>query len=251
MPLEVQVTKKLPEFTLDVSFLADDAPLGILGASGAGKTMLLRCIAGLERPDSGHIVLNGRLLVDTKRHIQIPARDRRVGLLFQHYALFPHRTVAENIAFGLRHLPREDADKRVSSLLERTNVIDLARRYPRRLSGGEQQRAALARALAIEPETLLLDEPLSALDAHLRGQMESLLQSTFAAYPHPSLVVTHNIEEAYRLGEKLLVLSHGRIAAFGPKEEIFLHPPNSKSRALPAARISPACNTAPTTPSRR
>jgi molybdate transport system permease protein len=224
--LEVQVAKKLAEFTLDVSFTAGDAPIGILGPSGAGKTMLLRCIAGLERPDRGRIVLGERTLLDAERRIRVPARDRRVGMLFQNYALFPHRTVAENIAFGLHHLPREEQASRTTALLERTHAKGLENRYPRELSGGEQQRAALARALAIEPEVLLLDEPLSALDTHLRSQMEAQLQETFAAYRRPTLFVTHNIEEAYRVGQELLVLSRGRVAAFGGKEEIFRHPPS-------------------------
>ena len=179
MALEVQVAKKLPEFTLDVSFTAGDAPLGILGPSGAGKTMLLRCIAGLERPDHGRITLDGRVLLDTERHIHVPARNRRVGMLFQHYALFPHRTVAENIGFALGHLPRQEREHRVAALSARTHLSGLEDRYPRELSGGEQQRAALARALAIEPEALLLDEPLSALDTHLRSQVEAQLQETF------------------------------------------------------------------------
>jgi molybdate transport system permease protein len=224
--LEVQVAKKLAEFTLDVSFTAGDAPIGILGPSGAGKTMLLRCIAGLERPNRGRIVLGKRTLLDTERRIRVPARERRVGMLFQNYALFPHRTVAENIAFGLHHLPREEQTNRTTALLERTHATGLENRYPRELSGGEQQRAALARALAIEPEALLLDEPLSALDTHLRSQMEAQLQETFAAYRRPTLFVTHNIEEAYRVGQELLVLSRGRVAASGGKEEIFRHPPS-------------------------
>lgn len=226
MPLEVQIAKQLPNFGLDVSFAAGDLPLGILGPSGAGKTMLLRCIAGLEQPDRGHIDLNGRVLLDTRARIRVPARDRRVGLLFQHYALFPNRTVAENIAFGLRNLPSEERSRRLGALIERTHARGLETRYPRELSGGEQQRVALARALSIEPETLLLDEPLSALDTHLRSQVETQLQETFAAYRRPTLVVTHNIEEAYRLGEQLLVLARGRVAAFGAKEEIFHHPPS-------------------------
>jgi molybdate transport system permease protein len=226
VPLHVQVTKRLPNFALDVSFAAGDAPLGILGPSGAGKTMLLRCIAGLEQPDRGRIDLNGRVLLDTEAGIRVPARKRRVGMLFQHYALFPNRTVAENIAFGLRDLPREEQAQRLAVLVERTHARGLEQRYPRELSGGEQQRVALARALSIEPEALLLDEPLSALDTHLRGQMETQLQDTFAAYRRPTLLVTHNIEEAYRLGEQLLVLTRGRVAAFGAKEEIFRHPPS-------------------------
>jgi len=226
MPLQIQVAKKLPKFSLDVSFTAGDEPLAILGPSGAGKTMLLRCIAGLERPDRGLITLNDRVLLDTGRRIRIPARDRRVGMLFQHYALFPNRTVAENIAFGLHHLSREERARRLAALVDRTHARGLEQRYPRELSGGEQQRAALARALSIEPEALLLDEPLSALDTHLRSPIEAQLLETFAAYRRPVLIVTHNIEEAYRLGQQLLVLSAGRVAAFGAKDEIFQRPPS-------------------------
>lgn len=226
MALEIQIAKKLPDFTLDVSFTAGNGPLAILGPSGAGKTMLLRCVAGLERPDRGRIALDGRTLSDAEHRVHVPARRRRVGMLFQHYALFPHRTVAENIAFGLRDLSDEERGRRLGALLERMHLAALEHRYPRELSGGEQQRAALARALAIEPEALLLDEPLSALDTHLRSQVEAQLQETFAAYRRPALLVTHNIEEAYRLGQQLLVLSRGRVAAFGAMEEIFRHPPS-------------------------
>jgi molybdate transport system permease protein len=188
--------------------------------------MLLRCIAGLEQPDKGLISLNGRILLDSGKRINVPARERRVGMLFQHYALFPHRTLAENIAFGLRDLPRDEQSRRVATLLERTHIAGLESRYPREVSGGEQQRAALARALAIEPEALLLDEPLSALDTHLRSQMEAQLQETFSVYQRPALLVTHNIEEAYRLGDQLMVLAGGRVAAFGAKDAIFRSPPS-------------------------
>jgi ABC-type sulfate/molybdate transport systems ATPase subunit len=225
MTLEVDIAKRLPEFALSVEFSTGHAPLGILGPSGAGKTMLLRCIAGLERPDRGRIALDGELLLDTERGIRVPARNRKIGLLFQNYSLFPHRTVAENVGFGLADLPDEERARRVRALLERTHASEIARRYPRELSGGEQQRVALARALAIEPKALLLDEPLSALDTHLRSQVEMQLQETFASYQRPALLVTHNIEEAYRLGDRLLVLSRGKIAALGPKGEIFRHPP--------------------------
>jgi molybdate transport system permease protein len=226
VPLEIQIARKLANFTLDVSFTAGDTPLAVLGPSGAGKTMLLRCIAGLERPDRGRITLNGRVLLDTAHRISVPARDRRTGMLFQHYALFPHKTVAENISFALRDVPREERTKRVAALADRAHTRGLEDRYPRGLSGGEQQRVALARALAIEPEAMLLDEPLSALDTHLRSQIEAQLLETFATYRRPALVVTHNIEEAYRLAEQLLVLSRGRVAALGAKEEIFRRPPS-------------------------
>lgn len=232
--LEVQIAKQLPEFVLDVSFRADDgAPVSILGPSGSGKTMLLRCIAGLEKPDSGRVVLNNRVLLDTTEKIREPARSRRLGLLFQQYALFPHRTSFENIEFGIQDLVGPEREQRVRDVMRRTHIIGLDQRYPRELSGGEQQRVALARALAIEPEALLLDEPLAALDTHLRNQIESQLQETFAEYSRPTLVVTHNVEEAYRLSHQMLVLSRGHIAAFGPKEEIFRRPPS-----LQVARIT-------------
>lgn len=226
MTLEVQIEKRLADFTLDVAFRAPAAPLSILGASGAGKTMLLRCIAGLERPGRGRIALNERVVFDSERRIRIPARERRIGLLFQNYALFPHRTVEQNIVFGLEGLAHAEQAARIASVIERTHLGGLEQRYPRELSGGEQQRTALARALAVEPEALLLDEPLAALDTHLRSQVEAQLQETFAAYRRPALLVTHNMEEAYRLGEQLLVLSRGRMAAFGAKEEIFRRPPS-------------------------
>jgi molybdate transport system permease protein len=232
MALEVQIEKKLPDFDLNVAFRASDAPLSILGPSGAGKTMLLRCIAGLEQPGRGRVSLNDRVLFDSGQHIRVPARSRRIGMMFQHYALFPHRTVAENIAFGLQDLSPEEQATRLSALIARTHLEGLGNRYPRVLSGGEQQRTALARALAIDPEALLLDEPLSSLDTHLRSQVETQLQETFAAYRRPTLLVTHNMEEAYRLGEQLLVLSRGRVAAFGPKEEVFRRPPTREVAQL-------------------
>jgi molybdate transport system permease protein len=232
VPLEVQIEKRLPEFTLDVTFTCGDEPLSVLGPSGAGKTMLLRCIAGLERAGRGRVVLGNRVLFDSSKSIQLPARDRRVGMLFQHFALFPNKTVAENVAFGLQTLPRHEQQQRVAAMLERSHIIGLESRYPRQISGGEQQRVALARALAINPEALLLDEPLSALDTHLRSQMETQLQETFAAYRRPALLVTHNIEEAYRLGERMLVLSRGRVAAFGGKHELFRRPPSMEVARL-------------------
>lgn len=225
MALAIQIEKRLAEFTLDVSFTAGQEPLSILGPSGAGKTMLLRCIAGLEQADRGRLTLNDHVLFDSEQRIRVPARERRIGMLFQHYALFPDRTVAENVGFGLPQLSASERNARVSSLIARTHLSGMEQRYPRDLSGGEQQRAALARALAIEPEAILLDEPLSALDTHLRSQMEAQLQETFAAFRRPALLVTHNIEEAYRMSKELLVLSRGRVVASGPKEAILQRPP--------------------------
>jgi molybdate transport system permease protein len=225
MALEVQIEKRLAAYNLSLAFATGAKPLAVLGPSGAGKTMTLRCIAGLERPDAGRIVLNNRVLFDSEKSINVPSRDRRVGLLFQNYALFPHLTVAENISFGLDRLAPYERLTRTRDQITTLHLDGLENRHPRELSGGEQQRAALARALATNPEALLLDEPLSALDSHLRSQIEHQLLETLGQYRGAALLVTHNIEEAYRLGSDLLVLSQGQAAAFGPKEEIFRHPP--------------------------
>ena len=233
MSLEVAIEKIVPGFRLAVEFTADGAPLGLLGPSGSGKTMTLRAIAGLETPDRGRIVLHGRVLFDSEQGINLPARARRIGLLFQNYALFPHQSVAENIAFGLRRLPEAERNRRVAEQLAAAHLDGLAERYPATLSGGEQQRVALARALAIEPAALLLDEPFSALDTHLRSALERQLRETLASYGGSTLFVSHNLEEAYRVCEKLVVLANGCVAAQGPKEEIFRHPPT-----LEVARVS-------------
>ncbi len=232
MALNVEIAKRLPEFELDVSLTADSDPVSILGPSGAGKSMLLRCIAGIERPDRGRISLGDRTLFDSAKHVSMPARSRRVGMLFQSDSLFPHRTVAQNIEFGLSGLAAEERSRRIALWAQRTHIQGLEHRYPRELSGGEQQRAALARALATEPEALLLDEPLTALDTHLRSQVEAQLQETFAEFRRPALLVTHNIEEAYRLGQKLMLLARGRVVAFGGKEEIFRKPPTRMAAQL-------------------
>jgi ABC-type sulfate/molybdate transport systems ATPase subunit len=225
MPLEVAIEKQVSGFRLAVEFTADGAPLGLLGPSGSGKTMTLRAIAGLETPDRGRIVLHGRVLYDSAQGIHVPARERRIGLLFQNYALFPHLTVAQNIAFGLRRVPAPERARRVEQQLAGAHLGDFASRYPASLSGGEQQRVALARALAVEPAALLLDEPFSALDTHLRSALERQLRETLKTYQGSTLFVSHNLEEAYRLCKELVVLTRGEVAARGPKEEIFRHPP--------------------------
>ena len=222
--LVVDIQKHLSDFSLETSFTTESDTLGLLGASGAGKSMLLRCIAGLETPTWGRIVLNGRVLFDSKKGINLPSRDRRIGFLFQNYALFPHLSVAQNIAFGLQKLPSAERKRRVNEQLARVQLQGLEDRFPSQLSGGQQQRVALARALAIQPEALLLDEPFSALDTHLRSQLEKQLIETLAAYQGVSLFVTHNLEEAYRVCKNLLVLSEGKTADYGLKENIFERP---------------------------
>lgn len=226
MTLEVRFQKRLASFTLAPDFSCRAEPLAILGPSGAGKSMTLRCIAGLERPDEGSIRLNGRTLFDSESGINIPPRQRGVGLLFQNYALFPHMTVIQNVAFGAQHLPRGEPEARAKKQIADVHLEGLERRFPRELSGGEQQRAALARALAIDPQALLLDEPLSALDTYLRSKIEQQLITTLGQFRKPALYVTHNIEEAYRVSTKLVVLAKGKVVANGAREEVFRDPPN-------------------------
>ena len=226
--LIVDIQKQLPDFSLNVSFTTGNQALGLLGASGAGKSLILRCIAGIETPDSGRIVLNGRVLFDAEQGINLPSRARKVGFLFQNYALFPHLTVAQNVAFGLNACKNGVNCAAIQSMIDRQlavmDLVELADRYPHQLSGGQQQRAALARALANQPEVLLLDEPFSALDTHLRNRIEQQMIARLATYPGMTLFVTHNLEEAYRVCHHLLVLEGGRAIAHGPKYTIFEHP---------------------------
>ncbi|MBD1832259.1 molybdate ABC transporter permease subunit [Cyanobacteria bacterium FACHB-472] len=223
--LFVDIQKQLSEFTLKVSFSSNEQPLGLLGASGAGKSMILRCIAGIETPTQGRIVLNGRVLFDSERGIDIPSRDRCIGYLVQNYALFPHLTVAENIVFGL---PKKTSvakiKQQVEAQLAAVQLQGYSHRYPRELSGGQQQRVALARALASQPEALLLDEPFSALDTHLRSQIEQQLIASLGNYQGVTLFVTHNLEEAYRVCQDLLVLEKGNAIAYSSKQNIFERP---------------------------
>ena len=223
--LLVNIEKILPSFDLKVAFTADEQPLGLLGGSGAGKSMILRCLAGIETPTRGRIVLNDRVLFDFEQGINLPSRDRRIGFLVQNYALFPHMSVAQNIAFGLpKGLSTASIRVQVEEQLIAMQLQGLGDRYPHQLSGGQQQRVALARALASQPEALLLDEPFSALDTHLRSQLEQQMTETLASYQGVTLFVTHNMEEAYRICPNLLVLEHGRAIHYGSKHDIFQHP---------------------------
>ncbi|WP_148096688.1 sulfate/molybdate ABC transporter ATP-binding protein, partial [Aphanothece sacrum] len=213
-------------FTLEVDFKAHRETLGLLGASGSGKSMTLRCIAGLENPDQGHISINGRILFDSQQGINIPSCNRKVGFVFQNYALFSHLTVAKNIAFGLQNLPKSEQETRIKKYIQFMELEGLEKRYPHQLSGGQQQRVALARALATDPDILLFDEPLSALDSYLRNRIERLLREVFISFDGVILFVTHKLEEAYRLCGNLLVLDQGNIIESGTKQEIFEHPCN-------------------------
>jgi molybdate transport system permease protein len=222
--LLVDIEKQLANFTLNTAFTAQQETLGLLGGSGSGKSMTLRCIAGVETPTKGRITLNGQTLFDSEKRINVPSHQRKVSLVFQNYALFPHLTVAQNIAFGLQSVPKAQRWQQVNRQLTLLQLEGLGDRYPHQLSGGQQQRVALARALATEPEVLLLDEPFSALDTYLRAQLERQLLETLSTYAGVTLFVTHNLEEAYRVCEKLMVMSGGKPIAFDWKHRIFEHP---------------------------
>ena len=224
--LFLNIFKPLSGFALEVGFDIGQEVLGILGASGSGKSMTLRCIAGLETPNSGKIAVNGKVLFDSAEGINLPSKDRRIGFLFQNYALFPHLNVAQNIAFGLQHLSKSEQKFRVKEQLVSVQMLGMENRYPHELSGGQQQRVALARAIAPNPDLLLLDEPFSALDTHLRSQLERELMQVLANYRGITLFVSHNLEEVYRVCKNLLVLAEGRAIAFDSKQNIFDRPRN-------------------------
>ena len=228
--LIVDIQKQLPDFLLEVAFQTTQTPLGLLGGSGAGKSLILRCIAGLDTPERGRIVLNGRVLFDSERDINLPPRERACGFLFQNYALFPHLTIAENIAFGMRSpQSQREIKQEVERQLIAVDLPGMGSRYPRELSGGQQQRVALARAKASEPGIMLLDEPFSALDTYLRDKQEKLLRNNLIHYQGVTLFITHNLEEAYRVCPHLLVVDKGQALAHGPKQDIFEHPRNFRT----------------------
>lgn len=226
MGLTIDITRKLPGFKLEMELAFEREIVGILGASGSGKSMLLNSIAGLVRPDKGRIALDDAVYFDASKKINLPPRDRKVGYLFQNYAMFPHLTVEENIAFGLGKLSRDEQRRIVSELLERFHLSDMGRRYPSQLSGGQQQRVALARALAVEPKILLLDEPFSALDEHLKNHMMKDMLESLKHFQGTTLFVTHNMAEAYRLSDRIIVVNNGSVETLGTKQEVF-HKPES------------------------
>ena len=233
MALEVQVEKTYGDFHLKAEFQAEGEPLALLGPSGCGKSLTLKCIAGIERPDRGRIVLDGQVLFDSERRIDLPPQKRQVGYLFQQYALFPHMTVAENIATGCRRLGRDGRRKRTAELMALLRLEGLGDLRPRQLSGGQQQRTALARILASEPRTILLDEPFAALDSHLKWQLEPQLQEVLEAFGGVTLWVTHDWGEARRNCHQVCVMEAGRTAPIRDMAALLADP-----RTLGTARLA-------------
>ena len=224
MSLHIDITKSLSSFNLDVSMESKGGIIGFLGASGSGKSMTLKCIAGLEKPSKGKIVINDKVLFDSEEKINVKTRDRKVGFLFQNYALFPHMTIKDNIEIGLDKISKEEKSKLSANYIKKFGLEGLESRYPWQLSGGQQQRVALARALITSPDILLLDEPFSALDNHLRASMERELVEILKDYEGTVVFVTHDIAEAYRVCDKIIVFDGGKAKDIRDKNKLFEAP---------------------------
>jgi molybdate transport system ATP-binding protein len=222
--LEVALSLRVPGFDLDVAWSAGGGVAVLFGPSGAGKTLTLQCLAGLITPHAGRIVVDGRVLFDSVSGVNVPAQARRVGYVFQGYALFPHLTVAQNVGFGLRDLPPARRAEKTAAVIEQLGLGGLDQRYPRELSGGQRQRVALGRALAIDPALLLLDEPLSALDAPLRRALRDELRTLLGTVRTAAVLVTHDFTEAYRLGDRIVVYDAGRVVQSAPRGELLWQP---------------------------
>ncbi len=224
MSVSVDVEKRLGSFTLRVNFEAGSCVHGLLGASGCGKSMTLRCIAGVVKPDRGHIEVDGRVLFDSEKRIDLPPQQRRVGLLFQNYALFPNMTLEGNLRAALRGKSRDETEKRIAEMCRRFHLEGLEKQRPAQLSGGQQQRAALARILLTDPAILMLDEPLSALDSYLRWQTELELMETLEGFPGTTLLVSHSRDEVHRLCKTVTVLDNGTGRGAKTVSELFRTP---------------------------
>lgn len=241
MSLEVRIKKSFGDYTLDVAFAAGDETLGFLGASGCGKSLTLRCIAGIETPDEGRIVVNGKVFFDSEQKINLTPQQRKTALLFQNYMLFPNLTVADNIGAGIgREVPKAERERIISEELERFGLRGFGQRYPTQLSGGQQQRVALARMLAARPGILMLDEPFSALDSHLKGVLEQNLVSLFDAFEGTILYVSHDIDESLRFCDRIAVVDAGRIVEMDRGRELVNRPQSVAGLKLSGCKNAPA-----------
>lgn len=250
MSLSVSIKKHFPAFTLDVNIEAGNETLGWLGESGCGKSLTMRCIAGIETPDEGKIVVNGKTFFEREAGkrptVNLSPQERKTALLFQNYMLFPNLTVAENVAAGIdRKLPKEEREAQVNAELKRFGLDGFDKRYPSQLSGGQQQRVALARMLAAKPDVLMLDEPFSALDAHLKGALEQNLAGLFETFHGTILYVSHDIDEALRFCDRIAVIEKGHVMEVSTGNNLVNNPQSAASiklsgckNATPARRIN-------------
>ena len=225
MDLLVSIKKILRDFVLEVNFSTENEIFALLGASGCGKSMTLKCIAGIQTPDAGKIILNGRILFDSEKKINLPPQQRKVGYLFQNYALFPNMTVAENILFAEKNFAKLEEN------LKKFKISELRNAYPAELSGGQQQRVALARILNSNAEILLLDEPFSALDSHLKWNLELEIAEILKNYGS-AVLVSHNRGEVFRLANKIAVMNRGKILEINSKQRLFENPQSYSAAIL-------------------
>ncbi len=233
MKLTVDIKKDFGSFALSSSFETEDLLTGFLGSSGSGKSMTLKCIAGIVTPDEGYIALDDRVLFDSRKKINIRPQERKVGYLFQNYALFPSMTVKKNIYCGLvREKNREEKKQRYDEAIALLNLEGLENRLPSQLSGGQAQRVALARIIVSEPDLLLLDEPFSALDAFLRRNLQTELLEVLENLGKQAILVTHSAREVRRMTTALFVMKGGEIIRRGTTEEVFQDPQSDDCRVL-------------------
>jgi len=211
-------------FTLDVDLGTSASVTVLFGPSGSGKTLTLDCIAGFVRPDQGRILIDDALLFDAATGVHLPPQSRNCGYVFQNYALFPHMSLRENLAFASERLARLERHRRVSEMLERFRLSEVAGRRPNELSGGQKQRGSIARALLAAPKLILLDEPARGLDARLRAELYAVLRQVRAEFSTPILLVTHDLEECFELAEWMVVLHEGKLEQAGPPAKILEHP---------------------------
>ncbi len=240
MSLALDIKSTFKNFLLDLSFSAKEERVSILGASGCGKSMTLKSIAGIETPQEGKIIINGRTVFDSENKIDARPQERKAGYLFQSYALFPPLTVSQNLELACNGMSKAEKQLTINQLLDRFELSDLASRYPSQLSGGQQQRVALARMLASKPDIILLDEPFSALDAYLRRQVEDELSTTLEQFGGTILLVSHDRDEVFRFCERVIILDQGTIVREGSKTEVFDDP-----MTLAAARLTGCRNLQP------
>src|SRR3989304_178190 len=224
MNLKLSLKKSLDGFSMAVNLSVHEELLVLFGPSGAGKSLILKMVSGIIMPDEGVVEIGNERVYDSENHIDLPVRNRRIGFLFQDYALFPHMTVYGNIAYGINHLKGPMIKEKVDELIAVMRLSGLEKRYPHELSGGQRQRCALARTLAIEPRVLLLDEPFSALDFQVREKLRADLLRIHTLYPITTILVTHDLEEAFMLGKEIAVINNGHIEQSGPREEVFYRP---------------------------
>ena len=237
MSLSVSIKKSFPAFTLDVDIEAGNETIGWLGESGCGKSLTMRCIAGIETPDEGKIVVNGKTFFEREAGkrptVNLSPQERKTALLFQNYMLFPNLTVAENVAAGIdRKLPKEERNAQIDAELKRFGLDGFGKRYPSQLSGGQQQRVALARMLAAKPDILMLDEPFSALDAHLKGVLEQNLAGLFETFHGTILYVSHDIDEALRFCDRIAVIEKGHVMEVSTGNNLVNNPQSAASIRL-------------------